>query len=264
MDKLVTINKYNDIFEAELAKGLLADNGIEAFLQNERLMSISPALATGKITVELQVWDNDAETARQIIDGVMQRDDVAQILRNEDAMLEGHFLLTSGKHSNMYVEKIRLLQNPAATSKLCEKLCYLLDEYDFDCVVGPAYGGIVLAFEVARQLGKPFLFCQRKDGEMTIRSGFDLSEIKRVAIIEDIVTTGGSVFEVVKCLTGRGVEIAVIAALVDRGGGLVDFGYPFRSLLQLVIPTWEADDCELCKEDVVLVKPGSSDKIRLN
>lgn len=262
MDKLITIETYDDIFEAELAKGLLANNGIDAVLQNERLMSISPALASGKITIELQVSESDAVAAEAIISGLGDQDEVSTILKSEEAMLEGHFLLTSGKHSNMYVEKIRLLQNPAATSKLCAKLSDKLADFDFDCVVGPAYGGIVLAYEVARQMDKRFVFCQRKDGEMTIRSGFDLSDVKRVAIIEDIVTTGGSVVEVIKCLADRGIEIAVIAALVDRSGGKVDFGYPFKSLLALMIPTWEAHDCELCKQGMDLVKPGSSDKIK--
>ena len=127
-------------------------------------------------------------------------------------------------------------------------------------MVGPAYGGIALAFEVASILDKSFVFSQRKDGEMTIRSGFDLSGIKKAVVIEDIVTTGGSVKEVIQCLRDREIEVSMVGALVDRSGGTVDFGVPFVSLLQLDIPTFDPEDCPLCKSGIPITKPGSSDK----
>jgi orotate phosphoribosyltransferase len=174
--------------------------------------------------------------------------------------LEGHFSLTSGKHSSRYIEKIKVLQNPHAAHDLCKRLAARLEDYQFDCVVGPAYGGIVLAFETAYLLGKGFVFTQRKDDKMSIRSGFDLSRVRKVAIIEDILTTGGSVNEVIQCLSEAGIEVSVIGVLVDRSGGKIQFTAPLESLLSLEIPTWEADDCELCKQGVPLTKPGSSDK----
>jgi orotate phosphoribosyltransferase len=109
-------------------------------------------------------------------------------------------------------------------------------------------------------MGKSFLFTQRIDGEMSIRSGFDLSQVKKVAIIEDILSTGGSVNEVLTCLQAKGVEVAVIGVIVDRSGGKLQFDVPLESLLSVDIPAWEAEDCELCKAGVPLYRPGSSDK----
>ncbi|MBW6514402.1 MAG: orotate phosphoribosyltransferase [Candidatus Syntrophosphaera sp.] len=210
--------------------------------------------------MELQVSSADEERARQILEKQQNRPEIKNILIGEGSILEGHFLLTSGRHSGTYVEKIRLLQNPQATERVCEMLAELLEPFEFDTVAGPAYGGIVLAFEVAKLLGKSFIFTQRKNEEMTIRSGFDLSEVKNVVVIEDIVTTGGSVKEVISCLKSRGIAIQAVAAIVDRSGGQADFGCPFLSLLQLDIPTWDAASCPLCLEGIALTKPGASDK----
>ncbi|MCB5247479.1 MAG: orotate phosphoribosyltransferase [Candidatus Cloacimonetes bacterium] len=182
------------------------------------------------------------------------------ILVANGAILEGHFLLTSGKHSGTYVEKIRLLQDPASAALVCEMLADLLEPYDFDTVAGPAYGGIVLAFEVARLLGKNFIFSQRQDGRMAIRGGFDLSQVENAVVVEDIVTTGGSVREVLACLQQKGVKVQAVAGIVDRSGGTADFGCPFSSLLKMDIPVWDADACPLCASGIPLTRPGASDK----
>lgn len=263
MDNYKTIVRFEDIFEAELAKSLLIDNGIDASLLNERMMSMAPGLASSKLNLELQVPESQEAAALEILAGSVSENETENMLKSEGAILEGHFQLTSGRHSNLYVEKIRLLQNPAVAKLLCSKLAELISEHEFDCVVGPAYGGIALAFEVASLLDKSFIFCQRQDGMMSIRSGFDLSGVKQAAVIEDIVTTGGSVKEVIACLNARGVEVSVVAALVDRGSGKVDFGLPFVSLLQLDIPSWEPSDCPLCAEGIPIRKPGSSDKVSI-
>lgn len=259
-NQMVTIASYTNPFEAELAKSLLADFGFEANLLNERMMSMYPSIAGDMYMIELQVPLDQEEEAKGILTGLEDSDYITRILSSESALLEGHFQLTSGKHSSKYIEKIRVFQNPEATHNLCKRLASRLQEYDFDCIVGPAYGGIVLAFETAYLMGKSFIFTQRKDGEMSIRSGFDLSKIKRVAIIEDILSTGGSVKEVISCLQNKGLEIAVIGVLVDRSGGAVEFSSPLESLLCLDIPAFEADACELCQAGVPLNKPGSSDK----
>lgn len=257
---LVTIGKFDDNFEADLAKALLEDHGIKAYLTNELVFSMIPGIAPERFYMELQVSSQDEERAREILEAQRSNPEIKNILIGEGSILEGHFLLTSGKHSHTYVEKIKLLQNPQATERVCELLAELLEPDEFDTVVGPAYGGIVLAFEVAKMLGKNFIFTQRKNEEMTIRSGFDLSEVKQAVVIEDIVTTGGSVQEVINCLRDREIKVQAVAAIVDRSDGKVDFGYPFASLLQMEIPTWEAGSCPLCLEGVPLTKPGSSDK----
>lgn len=258
--ELVTIRKFDDSFEADLAKAFLEDRGIQAFLTNELVFSMIPGLASDKFLIELQVGSSDQERAKALLDEQGSDSELRALLVGNEAILEGHFLLTSGKHSATYVEKIRLLQNPQAATRLCEMLADRLEELDFDTVAGPAYGGIALAFEVARMLDKGFVFTQRKDEKMTVRGGFDLSQVKKVAVIEDIVTTGGSVEEVIDCLKARGIETVAVAAIVDRSGGSADFGCPFYSLLQLDIPVWPADQCPLCQEGVPLTAPGSSDK----
>lgn len=258
---LVTIAKFTDNFEADLAKEFLADHGIQAFLKNEIVYSMLPGVMPGKVDLELQVASADEERARAVLTEQENTPEIKNILIANGAILDGHFLLTSGRHSAQYVEKIRLLQDPAATSQVCEMLAELLEPYEFDTVIGPAYGGIVLAFEVARLLGKNFIFTQRKDERMAIRSGFDLSMVKKAVVIEDIVTTGGSVSEVIACLKAHGIKVEAVAAIVDRSAEAVDFGCPFLSLLSMDIPAWSSDTCPLCAEGIPLTRPGASDKI---
>lgn len=260
MENYITIAKFENIFEADLARSLLIDNGFDVNLLNERVVSLAPGIASSRLCLELQVPESQEDAAKAILFDSANSSDTETLLKNEGAILEGHFKLTSGRHSNLYIEKIRLLQNPLLAKTLCSRLADLITDLDIDCVVGPAYGGIALAFEVASLLDKSFVFSQRKDGQMTIRSGFDLSGIKKAVVIEDIVTTGGSVKEVIQCLKDREIEVSMVGALVDRSGGIVDFGVPFVSLLQLDIPTFDPEDCPLCKSGVPITKPGSSDK----
>lgn len=260
MENYITIAKFENIFEADLARSLLIDNGFDVNLLNERVVSLAPGIASSRLCLELQVPESQEDAAKAILFDSANSSDTETLLKNEGAILEGHFKLTSGRHSNLYIEKIRLLQNPLLAKTLCSRLADLITDLDIDCVVGPAYGGIALAFEVASILDKSFVFSQRKDGQMTIRSGFDLSGIKKAVVIEDIVTTGGSVKEVIQCLRDREIEVSMVGALVDRSGGTVDFGVPFVSLLQLDIPTFDPEDCPLCKSGIPITKPGSSDK----
>ena len=166
---LVTIASYANPFEAELAKSLLEDYGFDVVLQNERIMSIYPSIAGDMYMIQLQVPEDREEEAKRIITDLEDTDYVSRILSQENALLEGHFSLTSGKHSSRYIEKIKVLQNPHAAHDLCKRLAARLEDYQFDCVVGPAYGGIVLAFETAYLLGKGFVFTQRKIGRASCR-----------------------------------------------------------------------------------------------
>jgi orotate phosphoribosyltransferase len=259
-ENYIIIGTYDNAFEAGLAKGLLEENGIESELKNELINSLYPTFAGDLYRLELCVPAAKAEAAHQLLEDCTEGFMTHKILLEEQALLEGHFQLTSGRHSSRYIEKIKILQNPGQASELCNMFAEKLSGYDLDAIVGPAFGGIALAFEVARQLQTKFIFTQRKDDKMIIRSGFELEGIRNVAVVEDIVTTGGSVFEVIECLKSLGINVVAVGAIVDRSAGKVDFGCPFLPLLSLDIPSWEPDDCELCNSGIPLTKPGSSDK----
>ena len=185
---------------------------------------------------------------------------IEKILEDSRALLSGHFKLTSGRHSDRYIEKIKIINQPDKVVELCKSLTERLKDIDCDIVVGPAMGGIVLAFEVAKNLGKKFVFTQRKDGKMTIRSGFEVKAGNKAIIIEDIVTTGGSVREVIDILLSKGVKVEAIGLIADRTGGKIDFGVRKEALLEIKIESWKEDVCPLCKKGIPLTKPGSSDK----
>jgi len=187
----------------------------------------------------------------------MNSKEIEKILVDSGAFLEGHFKLTSGKHSKYYVEKIKLIQIPEDVVKIGRAFARKCNHLDFDVVVSPALGAIVLGYEVARQMGKRFVFTQRKDGKMSIRSGFDLQPHEKVLIIEDVTTTGGSVFEVIDCVRERNADIVGVGLVVDRSGGTIDFRVPVFPLLTLKIEAYEPYECPLCKENIPITKPGS-------
>jgi orotate phosphoribosyltransferase len=180
-----------------------------------------------------------------------------------DALLQGHFKLTSGKHSEWYFEKIRLIQKPDVLDRIVDLLVAKIraDGRDFEYVVSPAYGAIAIGFLAALKLGKKFAFSQRADEKMTFRSGFSGLDGCRAIVVEDILTTGGSIQEVRACLEERQVQIVGIYVLVDRTAGsvLVD-GKPVGSLLSLKVEAFEPDVCPFCKSGIPLTKPGASDK----
>ena len=188
--------------------------------------------------------------------------DLEQLFVDAGALKQGHFLLASGRHSDRYLEKFDLLRNPLATSSVLQPLAVRLQEWDLDVIVGPTTGGILLAFELARQLGLPAAFAERS-GE-----GISAREIKRstifpsgsrVFVIDDILTTGGSVAETLNALKAHPVEVVGIAVLADRSGGSVRFGdLPLIPLLSLNIESWTAEECPLCAAGIPLVKPGST------
>ena len=188
---------------------------------------------------------------------------VLALFKDSDALLQGHFKLTSGKHSEWYFEKIRLIENPAALEKLIDLLVARIkaDGLDFDYVVSPAYGAIAIGFLAALKLGRKFAFTQRVDEKMSFRAGFTGIDGSKSVIIEDILTTGGSINEVVDCLKLREVDIAGIYVLVDRTGGeaLIE-GRPVGSLLALKVEAFEPEACPFCKKGMALTKPGASDK----
>jgi orotate phosphoribosyltransferase len=188
---------------------------------------------------------------------------VLALFKDSNALLQGHFKLTSGKHSEWYFEKIRLIENPSALEKLVDLLAERIRAAgkEFDYVVSPAYGAIAIGFLVALKLGKRFAFTQRVDEKMSFRAGFTGINGSKAVIVEDILTTGGSINEVVDSLKLRGVEIAGIYVLVDRTAGEAQIeGRPVGSLLSLKVEAFEPDACPFCRKGVALTKPGASDK----
>ncbi|MFA6234900.1 MAG: orotate phosphoribosyltransferase [Bacteroidota bacterium] len=186
--------------------------------------------------------------------------EILEMFKDCGAFLEGHFVLTSGLHSPHYVEKFRVLEFPVLTAELCGEFVEQWGAERPTVVLGPATGGIILAHETAKQLGLRAMFTERVDGAMVLRRGFTLTPEDRVLLVEDVVTTGGSVFEVIDCVKATGAQIVGLAYLVDRSGGKVDFGIPARALMTLDVVTYQPDNCALCDAGVEIRKPGRSGK----
>ncbi len=186
--------------------------------------------------------------------------DVLENLRTSGALKEGHFLLSSGRHSDRYVEKFDLLRQPAATSRACAGFAGAFPDSGVDVVAGPTTGGVILAFEVARQLGVAAAYAERKSegAGREFRRGTTFAPGSRVLVVDDILTTGGSVRETLEALRNHPVEVIGVGILVDRSGGAVDFGVPLHSLVKMQIETWEPAVCPLCAQGVPLVKPGTT------
>lgn len=187
----------------------------------------------------------------------MTEAEVKDLFVKYGAILEGHFLLTSGLHSGMYVEKFQVLQYPKATEQLCAGFAEKFKDEKIDVVIGPVTGGIILAHETAKHFGTRAIFAERDNGRMAIKRGFEIKPGERVLIVEDIVTTGGSVMEVIEVVKEWGGVVAGVAMLVDRSGGTVDFGAPAKAMLTLNIKTYAPDECPFCKQGLPLVKRGS-------
>lgn len=188
---------------------------------------------------------------------MLTQEEAREIFKAANALLTGHFKLTSGRHSNQYMQCAQVLQYPHYAGKLCASLAENFADKKVDVVVGPAMGGIIVANEVARALGVRSIFTEREQGVMTLRRGFTIDKSEKVLIVEDVITTGGSVKEVIEVVRAAGAEIVGVGVLVDRSGGQVDFGLPTASTLSLDIKSYPPEDCPLCKEGSPVVKPGS-------
>ncbi|UCH11425.1 MAG: orotate phosphoribosyltransferase [Fidelibacterota bacterium] len=186
--------------------------------------------------------------------------DIQSLLIQSGALLDGHFRLTSGKHSDRYIEKFRLIEQPKALDEVAHAIAASVNSQDINVVLGAAVGGILLAGAVARILGCRTMFTERVDGVMTLRRGFALSSHDQVLVVEDIVTTGGSVFELMKVVQTAGAQLRAVICIVDRSKDGVDFGVAGGPLLRMPIPAWEPEDCPLCKQNLPLMQPGRSGK----
>jgi orotate phosphoribosyltransferase len=189
---------------------------------------------------------------------------IVMLLRETGAMLEGHFLLSSGRHSDRYFQCAKLLQYPDKAKAALEQVAAQIREdigagnLKVDVVAGPAMGGIIPAWELGRQLGLPAIFTERDDkGVMTLRRGFDILPGQSVMIVEDVVTTGKSSFECAFALETAGAKITSLACIVDRRPAGVQMEWPFYPAAIISAESWEARECELCKKGIPAVKPGS-------
>ncbi|MDR1016970.1 MAG: orotate phosphoribosyltransferase [Coriobacteriales bacterium] len=189
----------------------------------------------------------------------MNDQEITQILQDTGAIRHGHFKLTSGRHSDTYIQCARILEHPRLTTMLAsEAIRRLPDDLreQIDLVASPAVGGILWGFAVAEALNTPMIFSERKEGKMVFRRSFEVPDNARVLVAEDVVTTGGSVKEVIDLVHGAGGVVTCVCSLIDRGAD-PDFGADFFPLLRLRTPSWPADECKLCQEGIEIDSPGS-------
>lgn len=191
----------------------------------------------------------------------MTAEEVLKTFEENQALLKGHFLLSSGLHSNRYLQCALVLQHPAVAERLCAELAAKARADaaigSIDLVIAPALGGVIVAHEVARALGVRALFTERQESAMTLRRGFQIAPGERCFVVEDVVTTGGSTREVMAVVEALGGKTVGAGSLIDRSGGAVDLGVPRHALAVLEVPTYKPEDCPMCKEGSVAIKPGS-------
>ncbi len=188
----------------------------------------------------------------------MTRTEIETILEKAEVLLNGHFILTSGKHSNQYMQCAKISQYPEYNQQIAACLVENYKDQEIDLVIAPAVGGIVFGYEVARQLQVKNMFAERENGKMTLRRGFEIKAGQKVLVVEDVVTTGGSVKEVIEVVRANGGEVVGVGVLVDRSQGKAEFDVPFKSVYVADVQAFEAENCPLCKEGKTeAVKPGS-------
>lgn len=190
---------------------------------------------------------------------MMTQERALQIFSEAGVLLEGHFRLTSGRHSSRYLQCAKIFRNPKYSEELCAALADEFRGAGVEVVIGPAMGAVQMAYEVSRALGCENFFTERgDDGKMALRRGFAVAPGQKVLVVEDVVTTGGSVREVIGIVRAAGGEVVGVGSIVDRTGGKIDFGVPFRAVVSLDVESWEPQDCPLCRAgEPAPVKPGS-------
>ena len=196
----------------------------------------------------------------------MEQDRILQHFRDTDALLDGHFVLSSGLHSASYLQCARALQFPYDAANYGHGIAAaVVDEITkaggqpelTKTVASPAIGGLVIGYEVAKALNLRFIWTERKDGVMSLRRGFEIGKGEQILVVEDVITTGGSVKECVDVLETAGGNVICGASIVDRSGGEADIGVPRVSLVELAVPSYPSDECPMCERGIETVKPGS-------
>ena len=186
-----------------------------------------------------------------------KKDKILEICRKTGALLRGHFRLTSGLHSGHYLQCAKALQYPEFSEFMCKELAGPFKHSKISVVAAPAIGGIIVAYEIARILKARTIFAEREDGGMSFRRGFSLTPKDRVLVVEDVMTTGGSIKEVINLVKISGAKVMGVGVLFDRSPERIDLGTDYKCLLRLNIETFTPDKCPLCEEKIEITKPGS-------
>ena len=186
--------------------------------------------------------------------------DILTLLKESGAFLEGHFLLTSGKHSNRYIEKFRLMESPEHLDKICQKMSTQFKTQSIDIVLGAAIGGILLSSGVAKHIGKKGIFTERVKEKMELRRGFEIQEGSNVLIVEDIVSTGGSIFELIEVVKNYGANVAGVSSIVHRSVDEIDFGCAYKPLLNHPVESWDKDSIPDWLNEIPITVHGRSGK----
>lgn len=190
---------------------------------------------------------------------IIKTEEVMKKFEQAGAIQKGHFKLTSGVHSDTYIQCAQVMQYPGFMHNLCSELGRKFRGEDIDVIIGPAIGGIIISHVMAQVLG-PWvraIFTERENGKMTLRRSFEIKKDEKVLVVEDVTTTGGSVREVIDIVKERGGQVVGVGVLIDRSGGRIDFGVKMKSLLSLDIKSYQPEECPLCKKGIPIVKPGS-------
>lgn len=188
--------------------------------------------------------------------------EVLNLLEQAEGVLHGHFCLTSGLHSDIYFQCAKLYQYPEITSELGKRLAEKLSDIEFDTIVAPAIGAVIIGYETAKNAKKRNLFVERKDGVMQLRRGYTLKKGEKVVIIEDVITTARTIKETMEAIKEYEPEVVAVGCIVDRTKGKTE--YNIKSLLQIDPVVYDPNDCPLCKEGIELVKPGSRTEVKAN
>ena len=187
----------------------------------------------------------------------MNSEQILEHFRQTNALLEGHFILSSGLHSPKYLQCALALQYPSDAAKFGRAIAEHFTDSDIETVASPAIGGLIIGFAVAQSLNVRFIWTERQNGEMTVRRGFSVRENERILVVEDVITTGGSTRECIAALEENGVKVTNAASIIDRSNGAADVGVPRISLVSLEVQSYKPEDCPICAEGIEAVKPGS-------
>ncbi len=187
----------------------------------------------------------------------MNQEQILEHFRDTDALLEGHFILSSGLHSPKYLQCALALQYPSDAAKFGRGIAAHFVNENIETVASPAIGGLIIGFAVAQSLNVRFIWTERQNGEMTLRRGFSVKEGEKILVVEDVITTGGSTRECIEALKKHGADVTNAASIIDRSNGKAETGVPRIALLNLDVPSYKPEDCPLCRQGIEAVKPGS-------
>ncbi len=189
---------------------------------------------------------------------MLTTEQMLQVFKETGSIIKGHFQLASGRHADTYMQCAKLFMYPDKSAMLCRELAETLrNRAQIDCVASPAIGGIIMGYEMARELGVPNIFLERIEGKLTLRRGFCVIPGTKFLVVEDVVTTGGSVFETIEEIERLGGTVTAVASIVDRSNGAVDFKRLYTALLTLDVASYSPEECPFCAMGIPLTKPGT-------